>query len=175
MNRATPLALLALGLAACTVPGPPAVGDRLPDTEWEVVDATGSAWVAEDRLSLSDLEGRPVLLDFWASWCLPCVEQHEQVTEVAERYGDRLAVVGILVDDNPASALDWLEEKGAAYPTVTEVDDALVEAFYVRQAGMPHLALLDTERRLVWHRLGVGAGGLPDEVLGLLDSLVAER
>lgn len=167
-------AALALGLAvaACAPAGPPATGDRVPDSDFEVVDPTGTSWAPEDRLSLSDLEGRPILLDFWASWCGPCLEQHGQVTEVAERYGDRVAVVGVLVDDSPDAALAWLADQGATYPTVREVDDALTDAFFIRQSGMPHLALLGPDRRLMWHRLGASAHGLPDEVLARLDSIV---
>ena len=120
------LVALAAGISACTVSGPPMPGDRVPDTDLEVIDPTASPWSAGDRVALSDLEGRPVLIDFWASWCPPCLEQHAHVTEVAERYGSRIAVLGILVDDSPENALRWMEEQGAAYPTALELDDDLV-------------------------------------------------
>ncbi len=162
---------LLVSVASCTPDGPPTPGDRLPDTELEVIDPTATTWVAGDRITLAELEGRPVLLDFWASWCPPCREQHEHVTEVAERYGDRVGVLGILVDDSPANARRWMEEQGAAYPTVREMDDRLAEAFQIPATGLPHLALLDAERRLIWHRLGVSASGIPEEVLARLDSI----
>ena len=165
--------VLAVSAAACTPSGPPRPGDRMPDSRLEVIDATASPWSAGDRVALSDLAGRPVLVDFWASWCPPCLEQHGHVTEVAERYRDRLAVVGVLVDDSPENALRWMEEQGAAYPTVREVDDDLTLRFGIRATGMPHLALLDADRRLVWHRLGASANGIPADVLAQLDSLLA--
>ena len=160
-------------IAACTPQGPPRVGDRLPNSEFEVIDPTASAWSEGEHIELADLEGRPILLDFWASWCPPCLEQHGHVTEVAERYGAEVAVLGVLVDDSPAAALAWMEEQGAAYPTVREVDDALTEAFFIRQSGMPHLALLAPDRTLLWHRLGASARGLPEDVLAQLDSILA--
>jgi thiol-disulfide isomerase/thioredoxin len=168
------LAVLATSVAGCTVDQPPGPGDRVPDTKLEVIDPTASPWSAGDQVSLSDLDGRPVLIDFWASWCPPCLEQHAHVTEVAERYGDQIAVLGILVDDRPESALRWMEQQGAAYPTVREMEDDLTEAFWIRATGLPHLALLDAERRLVWHRLGASATGIPDDVLAQLDSILAE-
>ncbi len=171
-------ALLAGTLAAlatsCTPSGPPAPGDRMPDTMLEVIDPTATPWAAGDRVALADLEGRPVLIDFWASWCPPCREQHGHVTEVAEHYGDRIAVLGILVDDTPANALAWMEEQGATYPTVREVEDRLAKAFWIPATGLPHLALLDPDRRLVWHRLGASANGIPPEVLARLDSILGE-
>ncbi|MDX1493822.1 MAG: TlpA disulfide reductase family protein [Longimicrobiales bacterium] len=158
---------------ACTPDRPPTPGDRIPDAELEVIDPTASAWRPGQRISLSDLEGRPVLIDFWASWCPPCREQHGHVTEVARRYGDRVAVLGVLVDDTPENALRWMAEQGASYPTVQEVDGTLAKTFWIPATGLPHLALIDPDRRLVWHRLGASATGVPDAVLATLDSILA--
>ncbi|MDX1647169.1 MAG: TlpA disulfide reductase family protein [Longimicrobiales bacterium] len=163
---------LLVALTACAPERPPAPGDRLPDAELEVVDPTATTWRPGDRISLSDLRGRPILLDFWASWCPPCREQHRHVTEVAERYEDRIAVLGILVDDTAENALRWMEAQGAAYPTVREVDGVLADAFWIPATGLPHLALLDADRRLIWHRLGASATGVPDVVLARLDSIL---
>ena len=161
--------------SGCTPEQPPRPGDRIPDSALEVIDPTATEWSSGDRLRLSDLEGRPVLIDFWASWCPPCLEQHEHVSAVAERYGDRIAVLGVLVDDTPANALRWMEEQGATYPTVQEVDGSLEDAFWIPATGLPHLALIDQNRRLVWHRLGASANGIPEEVLAQLDALLSER
>jgi thiol-disulfide isomerase/thioredoxin len=171
-SRVAVLAALAFGAVGCTPDRPPMPGDRLPDSEMQVVESTGTDWSPGERIRLSDLQGRPVLLDFWASWCPPCGEQHRHATEVAERYGDRIVVVGILVDDSPQNALRWLEEHVAAYPTVQEVDGRLEDAFWIPATGLPHMALLDPDRRLVWHQLGASAKGVPANVLAQLDSIL---
>ena len=165
--------LTVAGFAACTPDQPPMPGDRIPDSEFEVIDPTASPWSVGDRTPLSSLEGRPVLIDFWASWCPPCLEQHGHISEVAERYGDEIVVLGVLVDDSPANALRWMEEQGATYPTVREIEDDLTDAFWIRATGLPHIALIDADRRLVWHRLGASATGIPDDVLAQLDSILA--
>ena len=116
-----------------------------------------------------------MLIDFWASWCPPCLEQHAHVTEVAERYGDQIAVLGILVDDRPESALRWMEKQGAAYPTVREINDDLTEAFWIRATGLPHIILLDSDRKLVWHQLGASGTGIPEDVLAQLDSILTTK
>ena len=171
------VAVAAAALSACRAEAPPMPGDRVPDTELEVIDPTASGWSAGDTVSLSDLQGRPVLIDFWASWCPPCLEQHAHISAVAEAYGDRVAVLGVLVDDSPENALRWMSEQGATYPTVRETDDRLTDAFWIRATGLPHIALLDGRRRLVWHQLGASASGIPDAVLAQLDSIleIAER
>ena len=159
------LAALTATATGCALDRPLTPGDRVPDATLEVIDPTASSWSPGDRISLSDLEGRPLLIDFWASWCPPCREQHRHVTEVAERYGDRIAVLGVLVDDTPGNALRWMEEQGATYPTVQETDGVLADRFWISATGLPHLALLDEDRRLVWHRIGASATGIPEEVL----------
>ena len=158
-------AALVATATGCALDRPLMPGDRVPDATLEVIDPTASSWSPGDRISQSDQEGRPLLIDFWASWCGPCREQHRHVTEVAERYGDRIAVLGVLVDDTPANALRWMEEQGATYPTVRESDDVLADAFWISATGLPHLALLDEDRRVVWHRIGASATGIPEEVV----------
>lgn len=166
------LTVLALTIPGCRPDRPPMPGDRLPDVAVEVIEATGTSWSPGDRLVLSDLRGRPVFLDFWASWCPPCREQHRNLTDIAQRYGDRIAVVGILVDDTPANALRWLEEQGATYPTVREDEGVLADAFWIPATGLPHMALVDADGRLVWHQLGASAAGVPPNVLAQLDSIL---
>ena len=79
----------------------------------------------------------------------------------------------MLVDDTPENALRWMAEQGASYPTVQEVDGTLAKTFWIPATGLPHLALIDPDRRLVWHRLGASATGVPDAVLATLDSILA--
>ncbi|HUD71281.1 MAG TPA: redoxin domain-containing protein [Dongiaceae bacterium] len=88
LPRATSAAKASTGPLA-----PPAVGDRAPDFE---ATALGGA-----KVSLAALKGRPVLIDFWASWCPPCGDSALVVRRLADQYGSRLAVVGVSLDDDP--------------------------------------------------------------------------
>jgi cytochrome c biogenesis protein CcmG/thiol:disulfide interchange protein DsbE len=152
--RGAGLALL-IAFAACggSEPDlPPGLGDRIPDARLEVVEAAGSDWSRGDTVWLSDLEGRPIVLDFWASWCGPCRGQHEFVSGLVEQWGEEIQVVGVLYQDSPEDARAWLAEEGATYPTVVDPGDLLAETFWIR--AIPRFVLLDPEGRLAWDMMG---------------------
>jgi thiol-disulfide isomerase/thioredoxin len=67
-------------------------GQLAPD--FQLADATGKRW------SLQSLRGRPVLLNFWATWCPPCVEEMPSLENLAKRNGDRFTVLTVSVDED---------------------------------------------------------------------------
>ena len=71
-----------------------------------------------ETLSSEDLAGRPYVVNFWASWCVPaCVDEHPVLAAAHERYGDEVAIVGVLYQDAPADAEGFLARYGdAGYP-----------------------------------------------------------
>lgn len=69
------------------------------------------------RLSLDELRGRPVVLNFWASWCLPCREEAPLLTKLAADNADRgLMVVGVVYQDSATNAIDFMRRYGQTYP-----------------------------------------------------------
>jgi peroxiredoxin len=77
---------------------PLAVGDRAPDFTIKTLEGK--------ELSLADFRGKYVLLDFWATWCAPCLEEMPNLQAIQDQYakGPRLVIIGLSVDDQPASA-----------------------------------------------------------------------
>jgi thiol-disulfide isomerase/thioredoxin len=134
------------GLAEDTLP--PALGDPITDSRMTVIYPAETEWFVGDTFSLSDLQGKPIILDFFASWCGPCLVQHEYVMALKEEYGDQVNVIGVLWEDEPENLGPWLAEHGSSYPTVMEVDGSVAEQFWLN--GLPYFVLLTPDRRLSW-------------------------
>jgi len=146
------LGITSLFTLSCAPDTPPGLGDRVPNGELQMVDATGSSFEVGQRLRLSQLEGKPVLLDFWATWCQPCKAQHTYVTELKAKYGDRIEVLGVLFQDDPQNVERWIGLNGTTYATASEPRGDLSKAFRIN--GIPRLVLVTADRRLAWDMLG---------------------
>lgn len=113
--------------------GRPAPDFSLPATDGEVHQ-------------LARYRGRPVLLDFWATWCAPCVALHPEVEALAARHD--LAVLGISADDSLADVKRWLARNPTPWPSVAVGPAGPVNLAYGVSAWPTH-ALVDGEGRLV--------------------------
>jgi len=109
-RRLAAAALLGAGLAGagCRVEEPRGAG--LPAPDFTLEDLAGGS------VSLAELRGRPVVIDFWATWCAPCEFQIPVLNQLEERYGDRVEVIGIAVDvDGREVVAPFAAERGIAY------------------------------------------------------------
>ncbi|MBX6723996.1 MAG: TlpA family protein disulfide reductase, partial [Dactylosporangium sp.] len=115
-----------------------------PAPELRVALLTGSTPGSE--LQLADLRGRPVVINFWASWCQPCRDEAAVLEHFAAEYGPRgVAFVGVNVWDNEQQARAFLEEFGISYPNGTDVRGSAAIEYGL--TGLPETFFLDRQGR----------------------------
>lgn len=100
-------------------------------TAEEVPDIALDRLDGEGRISLADYRGQAVVVNFWGSWCGPCVEEMPDLQRVHASLGDDVAFVGVNVRDQRENALEMVEQTGVRYDLVVDTDGALIRALEV--------------------------------------------
>lgn len=157
------LAWLSLLFAsACDDPGsgPPQLGGEAP--------AFAAASLEGDTLRLAELQGVPVLLNLWATWCTPCRTETPFLQAIHEEYRPRgLKVVGVTVDGagSGRQIRGFLDEFGVTYDILHDPRMESMDIFSVW--GLPATYLLDRDGRIRFIRMGPIEEGDPDFMTAL--------
>lgn len=116
----------------------PIVGRPAPAFDLQTLDG--------QRISLDELRGSPVVLNFWASWCLPCREEAPLLTAADTTYQPTgLRILGVVYQDSSENARDFMTRYGQAYPGLLDPDGrtaidygvfGIPETFFIDGAGV---------------------------------------
>lgn len=111
-----------------------------------------------DAVSLEGLRGQPVVVNFWASWCGPCFEEHATLVEAARRLAGDVRFVGVVYEDSEPGAASFLLRQGSSYPSVVDAAGRTAIAYGVY--GVPETFFIDAEGRIVAKHLGPVTGAV---------------
>jgi cytochrome c biogenesis protein CcmG, thiol:disulfide interchange protein DsbE len=135
-------------------PGSALDGKEAPDFTLDVVANENPSPASGASLTLSQLRGKPVLLDFWATWCGPCQEETPMVDKVAKRYRDRgLVVVGVNTSDVAQRARPFAERNRISFPIVFDTNSAVASGYGVE--NLPTLVLVSRAGKVLAVRTGI--------------------
>jgi len=143
------------------------VGTEMPEFSLPLLEGRG-------ELSSAELKGDPVVINFWASWCIPCREEARVLEAAWKKYGpEGVHVLGVNVQDSEQDAQAFAEEFGLTYPTVRDTDLTLWTKLGV--TGLPETFFVDSDGVF----FGVGSGDQVDQsggtkILGAIDAALLD-
>lgn len=130
--------------AAVSLPTGPRAGEAAPDFSLPATDGA--------TVRLSDLRGRPVLLNFWATWCAPCRHELPLLQAAQQPQGEGLVVLGINVRESPDKVSAFASELDLELPLLLDRDGRVGDAY--RVYGLPTSLLVDRDGLIAARHVG---------------------
>jgi len=126
-------------------------------------------------LSSDDLKGQPVVLNFWASWCIPCREEMPAFERMWDRYqAEGVRIIGVNLQDSEQGAQQFVDEVDVTYPIALDSDGALASDLGVR--GLPQTFFIGEDFRFEKISAGEAVDGKGDRVVfGAIDEATLEE
>jgi len=157
------LAILALGLRR-SQQGPITVGDTVPNFTLTTFDG--------QNINLTDLKGKVVVLNFWASWCKPCEQEAADLEAAWRQYQPTGKVVFLGADyvDTEPEALAYLEWFDITYPNGPDLRTRISQAFRIR--GVPETYIIDQNN--VLRNVQIGPFTSLAQIQGMIDPLLGQ-
>jgi cytochrome c biogenesis protein CcmG/thiol:disulfide interchange protein DsbE len=161
------LALVAFGLRRAQNPMA-VVGKPVPD--FNIVFYEGYEYNNKTEMKLSDLRGKIVMVNIWASWCKPCEQEAPELEEAWQFYKDSGDVVFVGVDyvDTPKGANEYLTKFNITFPNAPDLKSN-ISSILNRQMGVPETYFIDREG--VLRKVQIGPFASVDEIKSVIESL----
>lgn len=115
---------------------PPTAGNAAPDFTLTTLEG--------DELALSDLRGRPVLVNFWASWCGPCRQEAPHLVDAYDRFAaDGLVILGVNMEEDRGTAEQFARDYGFEFPVLLDTDGNVLRQYHI--TGPPSSFFIDRD------------------------------
>ena len=105
-----------------------------------------------EPVSLEQFKGHPVVLNFWASWCGPCRQEHPVLTWGSQNFGSQAVFLGIIFEDTEENARAVLQEQGASFPQLVDPRSRISVDYGV--AGVPETYFIDANGIIMGKHVG---------------------
>lgn len=123
---------------------PPTAGSLLAD--FKLRDLNNA------EIQLSDLRGKPVLLNFWATWCVPCKTEMPLLQQSYQKFGDKMAFFGVNQQETLNVILPYLKENGISFPILLDETGEVTRNYYIE--GLPTTYFIDASGILRAFQIG---------------------
>ena len=145
--------VFAIHLTACNSAHPPRIGSPAPDFSLTDSDHT---------VSLSQLRGKPVILNFWASWCGPCIEETPSLVELQRELGNRVTILAVSEDQDDAAYKQFIRDHNVNLLTVRDTTRRTNELYGTFK--FPETFIIDRNGKIIRKFIGPADWTSPDIV-----------
>jgi cytochrome c biogenesis protein CcmG/thiol:disulfide interchange protein DsbE len=159
------VAILAFGMKRSAIDRP---DDVAPNFDMQFFN--GYEWEDLQTAQLSDFQGRPVVLNFWASWCVECKIEADLLEQTWRDYrDDGVVFLGVAYIDVEPKSLAYLEEYNITYPNAPDLRSSVSSKYDI--TGVPETFFIDKEGNVVHIQLGPVNETM---LTGIIDQMLAE-
>ncbi len=136
MKRVLPFvfAILVLAFSACKSSQPAQIGTQAPD--FTVSDG-------QKTVTLSQFRGKPVVLNFWATWCAPCIEEVPSIVALQKEMGDKIVILAVSIDVDNDAYTNFTRKRMPGVLTVRDGDQKVASLFGTY--GWPETYIIDRD------------------------------
>jgi len=168
MNHLKMILMLLLMMTLVSVGCGEGAGSRKPAPDFLLEEMSGA------KISLNNFKGKVIIIDFWATWCPPCLMSIPELVALQEKYKERgLTIVGISVDD-PGKVSDkdlaaFMEKTRINY-SVARVDMRVLQDYFANDNNMaiPTMFLIDRQGMIAEKKVGFAPGAVEKSIKKLL-------
>ena len=161
------LVLMALGLQRAQKPMAE-VGKRIPELSFQFFN--GYEYEGASQISLSELSGKVVVINVWASWCKPCEQEASELQSFWESYQARdVVLIGVDYVDTPSGAMTYMKKFKITFPNAPDLQSAISSTLN-RNMGVPETYFIDQEGVLKY--IQVGPFTSLEEIQNIVDPLL---
>ena len=155
------------GVRSCQVLSDMAIPGIAATSEEELESITFPCLLPGPPVDLSQVRGKVMVINLWATWCGPCREEMPILQAASERFGDDVQFVGVVTKDSTTAAAGFLPLVGTTYPQLLDADAELLAS--LRIPGLPVTVVLDPAGTIVKKQIGAIEA---DDLDSLLSDLV---
>lgn len=161
------LALVAFGLRRAQNPMA-VVGKPVPN--FDLVFYKGYEYNGQAQMKLSDLQGKIVMINIWASWCKPCEQEAPDLQKAWEYYkdGNDVVIIGVDYVDTPAGANEYLKKFGITFANAPDLQSN-ISSILNRQMGVPETYFLD--RKGILRNVKIGPFSSVEEIKSVIENI----
>ena len=143
----------------------PEVGQQAPAFDLEFFD--GYEWNGKTAASLDDMQGQVVVMNFWASWCVECRVETDDLEAAWQKYADQGVVfVGVAYSDVEPNSIEYMKKFNVSFPHAPDLGTRISKDYEI--TGVPETFIIDQNGEIAHVQIGPISSGTLDSVIGQL-------